>query len=192
MSNNSIEIEIKIPLDKDNFLKLKEKLKKTAKFVKTSHQIDEYFTPAHRNFVEPEFPFEWLSIRKRDNKVILNYKHWYPKYEELHTHCNEFETEVKNLDQLQKIFDSLDFKKIVMVEKEREVYVYNNEFEITLDIVKGLGYFTEIEAIKDFGGIEVTRKKIFELAKSLDLDVSKTEKRGYAFLTMKKKRLKNR
>jgi len=189
MSNNNIEIEIKIPLDEKSFFKVKEKLEKIAKFVKNSHQIDEYFTPAHRNFLEPEFPFEWLSIRKRDDKVVLNYKHYYPENVEITTHCDEFETEIKNLDQLEKIFSVLNFKKLVTVEKEREVYVYNDEFEIALDIVKELGHFMEIEAIKFFGSVEATREKLFEFAKNLGIDISKTDKRGYPYLLMKKRKL---
>ena len=189
MSNNNIEIEIKIPLDEKTFFKVKEKLEKIAKFVKNSHQIDEYLTPAHRNFLEPEFPFEWLSIRKRDDKVVLNYKHYYPENVEITTHCDEFETEIKNLDQLEKIFSVLNFKKLVTVEKEREVYVYNDEFEIALDKVKELGHFMEIEAIKFFGSVEATREKLFEFAKNLGIDISKTDKRGYPYLLMKKRKL---
>jgi adenylate cyclase class 2 len=189
MVNNNIEIEIKIPLDEDIFFKVKEKLQKIAKFVKKSKQIDEYFTPAHRDFVEPKFPFEWLSIRKRGNKIILNYKHYYPENVEVTTHCDEFETEIKDPEQLEKIFSVLDFKKLVTVEKERETYICNDEFEIVLDKVKDLGFFIEIEAIKDFGSIENTREKLFEFAKNLGIDVSKTDKRGYPYLLMKKKGL---
>ena len=46
-------------------LRIKEKLKEVAKFVNNSVHADEYFTPSHRNFLEPKYPFEWLSIRKR-------------------------------------------------------------------------------------------------------------------------------
>jgi len=189
MANDNIEIEIKIPLDEDTFFKVKEEVKEIAKFEKSSYQIDDYFTPAHRNFVESQFPFEWLRIRKRSNKVILTYKHYYPENAEITTYCDEFETEIKNKEQLEKIFSALDFKKLVTVEKEREVYVYNNEFEISLDIVKDLGYFIEIESMKDFGSVDTTRKKLSEWAKTLGIDISKTDKRGYPFLIMKKKGL---
>jgi len=188
MANKDVEIEIKIALDKGMLLKLKENLKNVAAFTKKSHQTDEYFTPAHRNFVEPKFPFEWLSIRKRGDKTILNYKHWHPEYAEIRTHCDEFETETVNSEQLNKIFAALNFKKLVTVEKEREVFV-NDEFEIALDAVKELGYFIEIEAIKDFGGIEATRKKLFEFAKNLGIDGLKTDERGYPYLLMKRKGL---
>lgn len=189
MAKNNLEIEIKIQLDKNTFFNVKEKVKKLAKFEKISHQIDEYFTPVHRNFVAPEFPFEWLSIRKRGEKVILAYKHYYPENVELTTHCDEFETEIENPDQLEKIFSALNFKKLVTVEKEREIYTYKDEFEIALDIVKELGYFIEVEAMKNFGSIEATREKVFEFAKNLGLDISKTDKRGYPFLLMEKKGL---
>jgi|Deesub1362B_J571_1020462.scaffolds.fasta_scaffold05537_1 adenylate cyclase class 2 len=187
MANNDREIEIKIPLDKNTFSRAKEKLKGIAKFVKSLKQVDEYFTPMHRNFVEPKFPFEWLSIRRRGNKVFLNYKHYYPENVEIATHCDEFETEIKDPEQLEKIFSVLDFKKLVTVEKEREIYIYNDEFEIALDRVKDLGFFIEIEAIKDFGSIEKTREKLFEIANFLGIDISKTDKRGYPYLLMKKK-----
>jgi len=189
MANKNIEIEIKISLEEDTFLKIKEKLNKIAKFVKKSHQIDDYFTPAHRNLVEPKHPFEWLSIRKRGDKAILNYKHWYPENVEIATHCDEFETEIKDPDKLKNIFSVLNFKKLVTVEKEREVYVYNDELEISLDKVKEIGYFIEIEVIKDFGNVEITREKLFEFAKNLGIDISKIDKWGYPFLLMKKKGL---
>ncbi|GEM_PF-3640113 len=49
---------------------------------------------------------------------------------------------------LEKIFSALDFKKLITVDKKREVYLYKNEFEIAFDEVKNLGYFIEIEAKK--------------------------------------------
>lgn len=58
MAKKDVEIEIKIPLDENTFFKVKEKLKKIAKFVKRLHQVDDYFTPPHRNFVESRFLFE--------------------------------------------------------------------------------------------------------------------------------------
>ncbi|MCK4429530.1 MAG: class IV adenylate cyclase [Candidatus Aenigmarchaeota archaeon] len=189
MANNDIEIEIKFPLDEINFYRVKKKLNEIANFVKKTRQIDEYFTPFHRNFVEPKFPFEWLSIRRRGDKAILNYKHWHPENVEVSTHCDEFETEIKNPDKLEKIFSSINLKKLVAVEKERETYTYNDEFEIALDMVKDLGYFIEVEAIKDFGSVETTREKLFEFAKKLGIDISKTDKRGYPFLLMEKKGL---
>lgn len=188
MANNDMEIEIKIKLDETSFLKVKEKLDKIADFKKKLQQVDDYFTPIHRNFVEPKFPYEWLRIGKRGGKVILNYKHFYPENVEVATHCDEFETEIQDAQQLQKILSVLNFKKLVTVDKEREVYT-SEEFEIVLDVVKQLGHFIEIEAIKDLGSVEETREKLFEFAKNLGIDTSNPDKRGYPFLMMEKKGL---
>lgn len=185
----SKEIEIKFRLDKEDFFKIKEKIKKIAKFVKNSEQKDEYFTPPHRNFIEPKYIHEWLSIRKRGDKTILNYKHFYPENVAIFTHCDELEFESKDPKQLKQMFSALNFKKLVTVEKQREVYNYNDKFEIALDIVKELGYFIEIEAMEDFGTVEKTREKLFEFAKSFGIDISTADKRGYPYLMMKLKGL---
>lgn len=189
MANNDIEVEIKIPLERKMFLSVRRKVRGMAKFIKTTTQSDEYFTPAHRNFVKPKYPFEWFSIRSRGDKTTLNYKHFHPENVKSHTHCDEFQTEVGDLKQLEKIFSALDLKSLVVVEKEREVYKYRDEFEIALDKVGGLGYFVEIEAVKDFGGIDKTRKKISEFAKVLGIDNIKPDERGYPYLLMAKRGL---
>lgn len=189
MANDDVEVEIKVPLDGKEFSDAKEKLKSIAKYAESSSQADTYFSPAHRNFVEPEFPFEWLSIRKRGNKSFLNYKHFYPENAEAKTHCDEFETELGKSEQLEKLFSAINLQKLVTVEKERETYRFKDEFEIALDTVKNLGHFIEIEAIKNFGSVGAAREKISEFARNLGIDVSKADKRGYPYLLMKKKGL---
>ncbi len=188
MANNGVEIEIKVPLEESAFLKLKEQLKSSARFVKSKTEKDDYFTPSHRNFVEPEFPFEWLRLRNLGDSVIITYKHFYPENVEKTTHCDEFETEVRNPAHFFKILQALNFKKLVSVEKTRETYHYD-EFEIALDTVKELGHFVEIEALKDFGSVSVARERIFEFSKKLGIDTSNCDLRGYPFLLLKKKGL---
>lgn len=188
----NMEIEIRVPLDERTFSKVKEKLVKSSEFVKDSHQVDEYFTPAHRNFMEPHFPFEYFSVRRRGDKVILNYKHWHPENVEEATYCDEFETIVENGHNLEKMLTALNFKSLVIVEKEREIYTHNDEFEIALDTVKDLGHFIEVEAMKSFGSEEETRKKLFGFAENLGVDITKADNRGYPFLMMKKKGLIHR
>ncbi len=189
MAENNQEIELKFKLDKEEFLKIKEKISKIAKFVKSVDQKDEYISPSHRNFLAPKYPYEWLSIRERGNKTILNYKHFYPEEVEVHTHCDELEFEAENAEQLKQLFSALNFKTNVVIEKQREVYNYNDEFEIALDTVKELGCFIEIEALKHQETVEKTREKLFEFAKSLGIDISASDKRGYPYIMMKLKEL---
>lgn len=189
MAHNDIEVEIKVSVSEEEFLKIKDKLKKIAKFEKITEQSDEYFDLANRSFLTPKYPFEWISIRKRGNKSILNFKKLYPPNSLEFTHCDEFDVEVNDADRLAKIFSSIDLKSLVTVDKTREVYNYNDEIEIDLDFIKELGYFIEIEALKDFGGVEETRKRIFEFAKEIGIDISNKVNRGYPYLLMKKRGL---
>ncbi len=189
MASNDIEVEIKLPLDEKAFARVREQLQKTARFVGSTGQVDDYFTPAHRNFVAPRFPFEWLSLRRRGGKAILNYKHWHPEGAEVTTHCDEFETEIMNPEKLEKMFLSLDMRKLATIDKQRETYDLDGEFEIALDTVKELGRFIEIEAMRDMGGIAATRERLLTLARDLGLDPAGEDRRGYPFLLMRKKGL---
>ncbi len=188
MACKDIEVEIKLPVDESTFLSVKKKLSDTAVFVKKSREVDDYFTPVHRNFLQPRYPFEWLRLRKQDNSVIFTYKHYYPENSEIDTHCDEFESEIKNPGVFEKILKALDFKKLITVDKFREAYRTEN-FEFALDKVEELGYFIEGEALKDLGGVSVTREKLFEAAKSLGIDISTFDKRGYPYLLLEKKGL---
>ncbi len=189
MASNDVEVEIKIPLDEANFSRVQNQLKQTAKLVKDSQETDDYYTPAHRDFLEPQYPYEWLRLRKKAGRIILNYKHFHPENVPDTTHCDEFETEITSSEQLHKIFSSLNFKKIVTVDKKRENYRVGEEFDIAMDIVQELGHYIEIEALKDFGGVDATRQKLYELAKKLGIDISKEDKRGYPYILMEKKGL---
>lgn len=183
------EIELKFPLDGETLQRVKQKLEKIAKFVGTTKQRDEYYTPAHRNFLEPKFPFEWLRIRKKKRETTLNYKHWYPETSETFTHCDEFEIKLQSAEQMEKIFSALNFRKLVTVDNERTTYVYRDELEIALDKVKGLGLFIEIEAKKDLGGVDATRERLFEFARTLGIDTSNPDRLGYPRTLLKKRGL---
>ncbi len=189
MANKDLEVEIKVSVSEEEFNHIREKLKEIAKFEKKITQEDEYFDLAHRSFLSCEYPFEWLSIRKRGEKKILNYKKLYPNNSPEFTHADEYETDVSDAEKIAKIFSAIGLKSIVVVKKTRETYNYKNEFEIALDYVEELGYFIEIEALKNFGSVEETRKRIFEFASELGIDIKNKVNRGYPYLLMKKKGL---
>ena len=71
MSNTEIEKRFYV-VDGDTLVR---RLKKNGKKIYESHQIDSYFTPAHRNFVREKYPFEWLRLREENEKYTLTYKH---------------------------------------------------------------------------------------------------------------------
>lgn len=189
MKDKRVEVEIRILLNKKNFFKLKRKLTQIAKYQKTSIERDEYFTPSHRNFLKPKYPFEWLRIGKRGEKVIFTYKHYYPEDAKEHIYCDEYETEIKDFESFRKTLLSLNFRPLVIVNKMRSIYFYKNKFKITLDKVRGLGYFIEIESLKNLRRHKESKNKILKFATKLDMNHSKKDERGYPYLILKKKGL---
>lgn len=189
MAKNDIEVEIKIAISKKKFYDLREKISKEGTFVQKATQVDEYFTPKHRNFMSPKFPFEWLRLRQNNDKIKINYKHYYPENTEVTSHCDEYETEVGDLKTMEKLFKTIDIKSIIKVEKVRESYIYQKHFEISFDQVKNLGTFIEIEALDDFGGPKKTFAKLCKIAQYFNLDPTKCELRGYPYMLMKKREL---
>ena len=153
------DIEIEIQVSIENSKPLINFLEKNADFKKESHQIDEYFSPAHRNFVEARPLKEWLRLRDSGGKYSINYKNWHYDEDGKSHHCDEYEAKIEDLTQVKKILDVLNFKSIVRVDKLRKTWTYKN-YEIATDSVKGLGDFVEIEYIgKDE---KVDPKKITE------------------------------
>jgi len=155
MKNIEIEIQVNI----ENSKPLMAFLKKNANFKSEKHQIDEYFSPVHRNFTEVRPVVEWLRLRDSSGKHSINYKNWHHDQSGKSNHCDEYETKIEDLNQLRKMLDVLNFKSIAKVDKLRKTWIYK-DYEVALDSVKGLGDFVEIEYIgKDE---KVNPKKITE------------------------------
>jgi len=72
---NSIEVEIQVQVE--NTGKLLAFLKKEGRFLGEKHQIDKYFTPAHRDFTKVRPINEWLRLRDSSGKFYINYKNWH-------------------------------------------------------------------------------------------------------------------
>jgi len=177
---NDIECEIKIKLSKDEFEKINLFMNKNAEFLKESKQKDTYYQPRHRKFINKDIINEWLRIGERGNKKILNYKNWYDNY------CDEYEVEVDNVENLNKIFEILGLEKIVIVDKIRKTYYYLNKYEVALDYVKKLGFFIEIEIKKYDKSLLEEYDNLLKVAKDLNLDLNNIDKRGYPYYLINK------
>ncbi len=135
-SNNqdNIEMEVKIKLSQEDYNYLKNLLKQKAKLLFEINQQDTYYKLDND-----------CSLRIRDNghKSYITYKNYTKR-----TYSNEYEVEIDNSDNLEKIFTAIGLTKKVIVKKNRVSYQYLDRYEISLDNVDKLGYFIEIE-IKD-------------------------------------------
>ncbi len=165
----NIEVEIKVKID--NFEQIKEQVSKIGKLVKSIKQVDDYYVPEHRNFfAKKPHPVEWLRIRTNPDKVVFEYDvSINPKENGDHDYAEEYETEISNKEEFQKILGFLDFKKYVTIEKYREYWMCGN-IEVALDNVTGLGYFIEAEAKGDFKDEKEARKACSDFLEGLGID----------------------
>lgn len=175
---NDIETEIKIKLSKNEFDEIEIFMKNNAKFLNESKQVDTYYQPTHRKFLKggKEIINEWLRLGVRGNKKILNYKNWYNNM-----YCDEYEVEIDNENNLDRILKILGMEEIAIVSKIRNTYFYLNKYEIALDYVENLGYFIEIEVKNYDDGVMKEYDKLLKLAKDLNLNLDNIDKRGYPY-----------
>lgn len=186
LNTNDVEIEIKIKLSEKEYKNLKNILEEIAKYDKVMVQKDEYYTPEYKDFTKEEYPFEWLSVRERGNKIILNYKHYYPEGAEKHEWCDEFEVTLDSSEKIKKIFERLNIKSFAMINKTRHTYIYKDKYEIALDEVEDLGYFVEIEVKKIEWDYKTERKEIYRIAEEeFNLNLNNIDLRGYPFYYIK-------
>ena len=140
MADTEIEIQVQV----DSIEPLLDFLKANAKFQEKRFQIDEYFTPVHRNFLGVRPAVEWLRLRDSNGVFSTTYKNWHVDEEGKTQYADEYETKVDNLGQLRKIFTVINIKPLITVNKERDIWIYK-DYEVAIDKIKDLGDFVEIE-----------------------------------------------
>ncbi|MDD5182340.1 MAG: class IV adenylate cyclase [Candidatus Nanoarchaeia archaeon] len=181
------EVELKFPLLNPN--ELVDRLNSIAKSDKQGNfQKDTYYNPAHRNFLSVRPVFEWLRLRESKKGFSLNYKKWHNGGGANVVSCDEFETKVDDIEALKKLFENLNFKELVTVEKNRNMWDYKDT-EIAIDDVKGLGNFIELEAKGNFTSIEDAKKHLYSILREIGAKVGEQDFEGYPFLLLKKKGL---
>lgn len=183
MARNNIEIEIQVNVE--NPKPLMKFLEKNGDFQSEKTQIDEYFSPTHESFLKVRPVSKWLRLRNANGEYSLTYKNWYYDKNGKSHYCDELETKIKDIDQARKILFALNFRPIVVVNKLRKTWVYQ-DYEIAIDSVKNLGDFVEIEYL----GImeKTTPKKITEkmisFLKEIDCGRITRNYLGYPFLIL--------
>lgn len=181
MADKEIEIQVQV----DNIELLLEFLKTNGKFHASHHQIDEYFTPFHRNFLGVRPAVEWLRLRDSNGVFSVTYKNWHTDKDGRTQYADEYETKIDSLEQLRKIFTVIDIKPLIIVDKERAVWVYN-DYEVAIDKIKGLGDFVEIEyrgENHELDPKEITSEMV-KFLKDLGCGAIKRNYVGYPFMLL--------
>lgn len=178
------DIEIEIQVQVEHLKPLLDFLKSKAVFDSESRQLDEYFTPEHRNFLDKRPIAEWLRLRKSDNICTITYKNWFYDNNNRSFHADEYNVEVEKFGQMRKIFSAIDIKTIAKVDKKRKSWNFKN-WEISLDKIKNLGDFVEIE-YKGEDEVEPIAEttKMIQFLKELGCGEVVRNYVGYPFLLM--------
>lgn len=183
----NIEVEIKIKVD--SLEEIKKRLSECGKLIKSIRQIDEYYSPCQRDFfANKPHPVEWLRLRINPDKTIFEYDRSVNKRADgLQDYAEEYETEVSRPEELRKILEFLDFKKVITIDKQREYWACG-DFEVALDDIKGLGFFMEVEAKGGFKNAVEARENCMEFSRRLGVEVYEKSliKKGYPELLLEK------
>jgi len=185
------EVEVKYPLfNSDQVISILGELKADKK-VENQYQLDVYFTPYHKNFLDNDIVSEWLRIRKTDKKNAVNFKRWLPLGAKIQNHCDEFEVIINDFAGMELMLKALDFCEIIRVEKTRNSWIFNDT-EISIDIVKDLGCFIELEAVEQVSeeNIQAVHEKFKSIITLLKADVGPQDRRGYPYLIIELKKAK--
>lgn len=169
-SKDSVEMEIKVKLTKDEYNNLSEIMEEKGKFLLESNQCDTYYQSDCLNADMNK----WLRIRVSGNKKIVTYKNINNKM-----YCDEYEVEIDNNDNLEKIFGAIGLKKIIVVNKNRKNYSYLDKYEVSLDKVDNLGYFIEIEVKKNIDDYLKEYDDLLKNSRKLGLNLNNIEPKRY-------------
>lgn len=177
------EIEIQVIIK--NPEKIEARLNEVGKFVKSRKQVDKYFVPPYRDFFTKDMPDEYLRVRHEEGKNHLNYSFLHFGEDGWLRSTDEYETLVDKPEVVEEIFEKVGLIPKVTVKKIRK-YFDCGDFEVTLDQIEDLGDFMEVEAKKDFGGVDKTRKACEDFLNSLNVEYEIQKAMGYPRMLYKK------
>lgn len=178
-----VEIEIQVQVDEIDLLK--QYLKKRGRYLGSQQQHDEYFTPADRNFLEAEPVKEWLRLRTSNTTGSITYKNWQYTASGRADYCDEFEAGLQDNTQMRKILVALNFRSLVVVDKKRATWRIE-DYEVSIDTVRGLGEFVEVEYKGSAKDIEpsVVVEQMIQFLKNVGCTNIQRNYRGYPYLLL--------
>ncbi len=133
-------------------------------------QRDTYYRHPSRDFAVTD---EALRIREEEGRSFITYKG--PKLDRETKSREELEVPLVDPHDLGGLLLRLGFEPVAVVEKRRRGYLMGT-LEVTVDEVKGLGFFLEVEA-KECDDLEEGKRRVLGLLESLGLD--QMERKSY-------------
>jgi len=165
------EVELKARIENPH--KIRKRIKEIAKFKGKKIKIDDYYCIDNNHKKN-------LRIRKQGNSYIVTHKKR-GSYKQGINVKKEIEFDIEDIASFKKVLESFGFKKWISKHKTSEVYELKKNIHVELNLVRGLGWFVEIEILAD-KDIAKARDKIKEIFKNLGIRNSAIEKKGYTQL----------
>lgn len=168
-----IEVEVKVELTDPKMIE-RSLIAFGARPIGIKDQADTYYNAPDRDFGETD---EALRIRGQDKDFFLTYKG--PKMDAVSKTRTEFEVSINDAYNMGEILSSLGFNPVGNVVKKRKMYRLG-EFDISLDEVRGLGYFMEVEFLaKDSHANNEKLESIFKFIEKLGISRDSTIRESY-------------
>lgn len=174
------EVELLFKINESEVQNIREKLKDF--FVKKVREVDTYFYPPDKDFLVSDEGRENLRVRENEDKKELTYKKVI-YHNGIYSHSIENNINVSDAQTTIKVLKTVGFRKHLLIIKDREIFEDKN-FHITIDNVKNLGLFVEIE----WKGDETNEKEIRKLCmkKAQGLNLKTVQDKGYLRLLEEK------
>lgn len=151
-SKENEEVEIKVVLNPEIVHVVKRNLMQVgACSLGSGEETDIYFTAPHKDFIESR---ECLRIREKDSSIEITYK---GPTDNLMRRTGQFWKQEVNLDisssarEAEDLLTAIGFNVVARVVKIRDNFRWQ-EALISIDKVKGVGWFLEVESFVDKDG----------------------------------------
>ncbi|MFO0703948.1 MAG: class IV adenylate cyclase [Patescibacteria group bacterium] len=129
-----------------------------------------------------------FRIRQKNNESYLTYKIDHFNANGVWVYSDEHETRTSSFAETQTIIELLGFKELVRVENERHTFT-SDHYEITVDDIKELGLFMEVESLKPPADVDVaeTKQHIWEFMMGMGIKTSEESSIGKPELVFKQR-----
>ena len=180
--NREIELKFRVSNERDFITVLS---KKGILLSSPITQVDTIFFRKGKGFPDLLNGEPVLRIRQNSGVTTTTLK----KYVKGIYDRKEIECQVSDGIAFQEYLELLDIFPVVVVSKTRRNANYK-ETTITLDNVRDLGVFTEIEIVSDDNNVEQSMYKINKIAEELNLNLKNIVKTPYDEMLFQKRRYK--
>ena len=168
-TENTNEIEIKLKVNKEEYTRILDIIKKHSTNKGNVNQIDTYYT-----LIDKEFNQEWLRVRNENGKYIFNYK---KKID--NSHYEKYDVLIDNVNNLNIILSALGVESIGTINKNRIIYIYKDKYEFSFDTVEDVGTFIEVELINNGKDLEKDFCDLLSVLEELKIDLNIVERKKY-------------